>query len=83
MDMAGMVRSKSSESFWIVEDNRNEVFKKFLVKGFIRFVWYNRAEWAYYAWMSPLKTAGLVHLMRSIRDLSVYWIFYHHVRDEQ
>lgn len=68
--------------FWVTGDKLSNVFKKFLTKGFVGIVWHNKATWASYAWMSLPETDGPIHMMRSIRNLSVYWIFYCRTRDK-
>jgi len=62
--------------FWVTGDKLSTVFKKFLTKGFVGIVWHNKTTWASYAWMSLPETDGPIHMMRSIRNLPVYWIFY-------
>lgn len=62
--------------FFSQEDRLQNVFRRFLAKGFAGLVWHDRGAWASYAWVSPPDTFGPPHLPRSIRKLPVYWIFY-------
>lgn len=68
--------------FFSQEDRLQNVFRRFLAKGFAGVVWHHGSDWASYAWMSLPKTAGPAHLPRSIRKLPVYWIFYCRTKDE-